>query len=79
MIVLRGFVRTTHLMNARILILLFVAAATSCSRRIESCNDGKPHQWGKWSDVWMSPSAAGVMQQTRSCEKCGVAQVGLHH
>lgn len=60
-----------------VLLTLVVVALGSCAKRIETCNDGGPHQWGKWADEW-GTSEPGHMKQMRHCEKCGVAQVGCH-
>lgn len=56
---------------------LAVLALASCGKRVETCNDGQAHDWGKWEDEWRI-AEPGHMKQMRHCEKCGVAQVGYH-
>jgi hypothetical protein len=59
------------------LLVLAAAVLSSCGKRIETCNDGGPHEWGKWADEWAAPDP-GHMKQSRHCQKCGVIQVGYH-
>ncbi len=60
------------------IILLTAALLSACGKRVETCNDGGPHDWELWRSKLSGDSNIGYETQIRECSKCGVAQVEDH-